>query len=157
VSAPRTPDQSYRAEVVVEASRERVFEALATLDGLAGWWTPDVRGSTEVGGKLTFGFGDECIVMRIERRDRPVAVAWTCLAHSRFREWQGTEIFFDARSHDDGRTRLSIEHAGLIPDLGGCYDHCSRRWDHFLGSIAGLAAGEGGSPWQPPNSVPAGV
>ena len=35
---------------------EAVYDALTTVDGLAGWWTDDTRGSGEVGGVLEFRF-----------------------------------------------------------------------------------------------------
>ena len=35
---------------------EKVYDALTTVDGLAGWWTDDTKGSSEVGGTLEFRF-----------------------------------------------------------------------------------------------------
>ena len=157
MSARQRPDGNYRASIVVAALPDRVFDSLTTVAGLAGWWTSEVSGSPALGRELRFAFGEEAVVMRVDRADRPTAVTWTCLRHTRFPEWQGTEIAFDVRPQGDGRTRLSIELVGLVPDLGDCYDHCSRGWDHFLGSIAGLAGGEGGSPWQSPTARPAPV
>jgi uncharacterized protein YndB with AHSA1/START domain len=46
-----------RHRVGVDASAERVYQALATREGLARWWTRDVRGEAEAGGKLEFFFG----------------------------------------------------------------------------------------------------
>ena len=37
---------------VLTPSPEGVYEALTTVEGLAGWWTADVAGSGEVGGVL---------------------------------------------------------------------------------------------------------
>jgi uncharacterized protein YndB with AHSA1/START domain len=34
----------------------QVYDALTTVDGLAGWWTDDTKGSSEVGGVLQFRF-----------------------------------------------------------------------------------------------------
>jgi len=35
---------------------DAVFEALTSTEGLAGWWTDEVRGRAEVGGVLEFRF-----------------------------------------------------------------------------------------------------
>jgi len=35
---------------------EKVYDALTTVAGLAGWWTVDTKGSEEVGGVLEFRF-----------------------------------------------------------------------------------------------------
>src|SRR4051794_41946229 len=59
------------------ATPDAVYEALTTVEGLAGWWTDDVRGGGEVGGILGFrfppvgGFGMEGLELRPRER-----VAW---------------------------------------------------------------------------------
>ena len=56
-------DAGYAADGDIAGPIRRVFEALTTLDGLAGWWTPSVTGTPTAGGETTFGFGDERVVM----------------------------------------------------------------------------------------------
>ena len=46
-----------RHRVGIAAPAERVYQTLATTDGLSGWWTRDVRGDSRMGGKLEFYFG----------------------------------------------------------------------------------------------------
>ena len=74
-----------------------VSAALTTLDGLAGWWIPTVTGSPESGGDLTLSFGEQRVVMHVDRADAPVSVVWTCRAHSRFPEWIDTRLVVRAR------------------------------------------------------------
>ncbi len=45
--------------VGVQAPLDEVYDALATPAGVAGWWTTDTTGDTEVGGKLRASFVDE--------------------------------------------------------------------------------------------------
>src|SRR5919199_4456214 len=110
-------DYVWRGEV--RAPREQVFDAIATVDGLRGWWTPIVDRSQV----LRFGFEglDEEIVMRVDRADRPSAVAWTCLRHSGCPEWDGTTLRFEV-----GDGELRFRHAGVPAEL------VRRGWDHFL-------------------------
>ena len=46
-----------RHGVGINAPVERVYHALATTDGLASWWTREVKGVSQVGEKLDFFFG----------------------------------------------------------------------------------------------------
>src|SRR3954447_993029 len=45
-----------RHRVGVNAPIDDVYRAVATADGVRQWWTRDVSGDAQVGGKLVFGF-----------------------------------------------------------------------------------------------------
>ena len=139
-------DTGYAADGVIDAPADRVFGALTTLDGLAGWWTPAVAGTPEAGGEITFGFDDQRIVMRVDRSDAPNEVMWTCLVHDKFADWQGTTIRFELGPVDDTSTGLHFHHVGLVPVLE-CHGQCSLGWDHYLASLTAYAVGGSGSPW----------
>src|SRR5262249_26456633 len=66
----------------------------ATLEGPRHWWTTIVTGSPGVGGELRFGFAGlgEQIVMRVDRARPPIAVGWSCVAHTRDNEWTGSRV-----------------------------------------------------------------
>jgi len=40
----------------IKAPATQVYNALTTLEGLAHWWTEEVVGDTQVGGKIEFRF-----------------------------------------------------------------------------------------------------
>src|SRR3954453_3943946 len=42
--------------VGIKASSKEVYEALATRDGLARWWTTNTQGDSKVGGAIKFRF-----------------------------------------------------------------------------------------------------
>jgi len=142
-----------KATVVISMSLSRVHYGLSSLDGLAGWWTPEVEGDPAAGGDLIFRFGDEHIQMHVDTNG-PTAIAWTCREHTKFPEWSGTRITFALRAPAQGETQLDFEHDGLEPRCE-CYEMCSRGWDHYLASLAGWATGDGGSPWHSPTWRPA--
>ncbi len=54
MSAPSSDDDKLEAQFA--APREAVFDALTTLDGLAGWWTSLVTGTPTAGGTIEFRF-----------------------------------------------------------------------------------------------------
>ena len=57
-------------------SPEKVYEALTTVDGLAGWWTDDTTGSPEVGGVLEFRFPAGGFDMEVVDRRDTERVTW---------------------------------------------------------------------------------
>ena len=46
-----------RHRVGIAAPQAQVYGALTTKDGIAQWWTRDVRGDASLGGTLEFFFG----------------------------------------------------------------------------------------------------
>ena len=42
--------------VGIKAPADKVYAALTTLDGLAGWWTRDTTGRAQPGGAIDFRF-----------------------------------------------------------------------------------------------------
>jgi uncharacterized protein YndB with AHSA1/START domain len=142
----------YATCVTVRAPRERVFDAVATVDGLRGWWTSDVTGSPSPGDELRFGFDevDEWIAMRVDRAERPGVVEWTCVGQrhgpEHDAEWVGTRVIFTLVGRGPDECELSLRHAGLTPELV-CYDQCANGWDHFIESLAAYAERGEGSPF----------
>ncbi len=42
---PASPPGGYARRLIIHAERERVFDAIATVDGPRHWWTTKVTGS----------------------------------------------------------------------------------------------------------------
>lgn len=141
--------RGFAAEKIIATGTDRVFAALTTLDGLAGWWTPTVSGEPLAGGEITFSFDGERVVMQVEEAEAPLRVAWRCLRHTKFSDWDGTRLTFDLdpAGEDRSSTALVFEHAGLEPELD-CFSLCSAGWDHYLASLAAYAASGKGVPWR---------
>ena len=74
----RTPGD-YTREIVIPVSCQRAFDAIATVDGVRGWWTPLVRGSDKPGGNIQLRFEgmDEHIDLRVKVSRRPHEVDWS--------------------------------------------------------------------------------
>jgi len=134
----------YGRRVDVRASRNRIFDAVGTLDGLRGWWTPLAVGAAEAGGELCFAFVglDEHIVMQVAEATRPSTVRWKCITHTGHPEWQGTTIAFDI-----GERALFFRHVGLLPELA-CYGACELGWDRYLASLVAYAETGAGAPFR---------
>ena len=147
--APPTSDPDYARDVAFGAPVARVFDALTTLDGLAGWWTPVVSGTPTSGGEIRFGFAglDEVIVMRVEQATHPSTVIWCCVTHTGHPEWADTRIVFELEPGDGSSGALRFRHIGLVPRLS-CYETCETGWERFLASLVEYAEDGTGAPFR---------
>src|SRR5215471_1909342 len=134
---------TYARQLAIGAARDRVFEAVGTVDGPRHWWTTVVTGSAALGGELRFGFAglDEQIVMRVEALQAPSLVAWACVAHTRGEEWTGSTVRFELADCGPRECRLDFQHIGMPPDL------VAKGWDHFLASLSGYLERGTGTPF----------
>ena len=135
-----------RHRVVISAPVERVYEAIATKEGISNWWTRDgVRGESSEGSKLEFYFGqpEPAAVMEVARLTPGEHVGWRCIEGAG--EWVGTDITFDLRRVDDGCVVL-FTHAGWREE-GDFMAHCSARWAYFVLSLKRLVETGQGTPF----------
>jgi hypothetical protein len=132
----------YAQRLTIQSARERVFGAIATLDGPRRWWTTIVTGSAAAGDELCFGFAglDEQIVMQVDFARPPVSVGWSCTAHTRDEEWTGTKVRFELAECGPQACELDFRHIGISPEA------VAAGWDHFLASLAAYAEHGQGSP-----------
>lgn len=114
-----------------------VYNAITTLEGLAAWWTEDVKGNPQVGGRIEFSFlttsGDLLgrMVMEVQELDDNKAVRWRCVEGPE--EWLGTDITFRL-SEQDGQTIVLFGHRNWREAVEATY-HCSMKWATFLLSL----------------------
>jgi len=131
-----------RNRVGVNAPIEEVYEAIATRQGLAQWWTQDVEGDDEVGGRLEFRFGgpDRVAVMEVVEATRPSRVVWRGSAGGPA-EWEDTTFTFDLRADGD-ETVVLFTNAGWREPVEFMH-HCSTAWASYLLSLKhGLEGGK---------------
>jgi len=131
-----------RHRVAIKASPERVYEAVATREGVAGWWTRTVEGENGLGGKLQFFFGgpEPAATMEIVDLAQNERVRWHCVQGPD--EWLDTEVQFDLKPGRDDHTVVLFTHSDWREPVEFMH-HCSSRWAYFLFSLkAGLERGE---------------
>lgn len=140
---PGQAPAAYARQLTIRAPAEKVFGAIATLDGLRRWWTTIVTGSAVPGGTLRFGFAglDEQIVMRVDAVRPPSAITWSCVAHTRDDEWTGSVVHFEFAGREPQACELNFRHAAIDGDL------VAQGWEHFLASLADYAEHGTGSPY----------
>jgi uncharacterized protein YndB with AHSA1/START domain len=134
--------------VGVRAPVATVYEALATTEGVAGWWTKETSGDSEVGGTIDVRFltpeGREIghMAMEVLELEPSKTVHW------RFKEgppeWIGTDVTFDL-SQDGDQTIVLFGHRNWREAVEFTA-HCSMKWATFLLSLRQLVETGTGSP-----------
>jgi uncharacterized protein YndB with AHSA1/START domain len=119
---------------------DTVYDALTTVEGLAGWWTDDTKGSGDVGGVLEFRFlpgGFDIEVLDLVPSER---VEWQVIDGPE--EWIGTTIDWDLHQEGD-YTIVMFKHQGWKEPVEFMH-HCSTKWGSYLMSLKSLVeTGEG--------------
>lgn len=122
-----------RHRVRIDGDPGKIYAALTTQAGLAGWWTPEttVKGG-KVGDAIEFRFGGRggCDVA-IENLKPERQVVWRVTKGPD--DWVGTTIQFDLKT-GDGEQALIFEHRDWKAP-NDFMAHCSLRWAFFLLSL----------------------
>jgi len=123
--------------VGIKAAPAQVYEALATVEGVAGWWTTETTGVSKPGGSIDVRFrtpqGKEIGGMTMD----VVALEPDRKVHWRFRkgpeEWIGTDATFDL-TRDGDSTIVLFGHRNWREPVE-FMAHCSMKWAVFLLSL----------------------
>ncbi|UXH79943.1 SRPBCC family protein [Roseateles amylovorans] len=121
----------------IKAPPDKVFAALGTLEGLAGWWTRDTTGHAQPLGRIRFRFcnaaGTElgAFDMEVLTQDPDQAVRWRVKEGPA--EWVGTDIEFLLAQQDEF-TIVNFAHRHWREEAA-FMAHCSMKWATFLLSL----------------------
>jgi len=125
------------------APLDDVYRAVATPEGLAGWWTTDTVGKSEVGETLAFRFGDlGGFDMKILELDPAGHVRWRVVDGPA--EWIGTEVDWRLEQRD-AYTIVLFKHEGWREPVEFMH-HCSTKWGSYLLSLRALVETGRGRP-----------
>lgn len=139
-----TNTKSIYHRLLIKAPAEKVYEALTTQEGLAGWWTPETTAKPEVGSVSRFAFGPDYFkLIRVEEITPYSKVKWQCIKG--FEDWIGTTLTFELEPHAKG-TVLLFHHDGwaaYTPEFASC----SFDWALFFRSLKFLCETGKGFPY----------
>ncbi len=133
--------------VGITTSRDAVYQALTTTEGLAGWWTTDVRGDGDAGGVVQFRSvrgrpGAEWL--RHEVHGGEAGGARGLGGRRRPGEWIGTQVSWDLTTEGD-YTIIMFAHQGWREPVEFMH-HCSTKWATFLMSLKAYVETGAGAP-----------
>lgn len=134
--------------VGIKSSLDKVYQALTTVEGLAGWWTHNTQGEADkVGGVIQFRFsaggveigGFDMEVLELQPGKR---VLWQVVDGPA--EWIGTKVNFDLKQAGDHAIVL-FKHQDWKEPVEFMH-HCSTKWAIYLMSLKSLAETGKGAP-----------
>lgn len=129
----------------ITAPREKVYEALTTIEGLAGWWTKQTSGESKVNGIVEFRFGQQFFnKMKVKELKPNESVTWECVGGAD--DWMGT-IFTFKLDENEGKTRVRFEQANW-KEANDFYAACNFSWGRFMESLRNLCQTGKGSPFE---------
>jgi uncharacterized protein YndB with AHSA1/START domain len=127
---------------VEQSSPEQVYDALTTVEGLAGWWAEKTSGDTGPGGVIQFRFSAGGFDMEVAELQPGRLVRWQVVDGPP--EWIGTTVRWDLRQVGD-YTIVLFKHEGWREQVEFMH-HCSTKWAVFLMSLKQLLETGQGSP-----------
>ena len=119
-------------EIIIKASPDEVYQAVADVKKLAHWWTTDTRGESKIGKELEFCFDEICQPIEVTTLKANELVRWHVLNRG-LPDWADTEIEFKI-SREDGQTLLQFRHSNWREDAK-IFPQCSLDWAIFLLSL----------------------
>lgn len=134
--------------VGIKAPQQKVYEALATIEGISGWWTQDTTGESEVGKTIVVKFhspqGNEIGFMDMEVQDLEPGkkVRWKFTEGPK--EWIGTEVVFELHQ-EENYTIVLFHHLHWAEEVE-FKAHCSMKWAVFMLSLKELVEKGKGKP-----------
>lgn len=116
-------------QLPIKASREKVFQMIATPAGLDAWWTKESAGTPVAGAEYELGFGPPYDWRAVVSRCVPGREFELELTRSDA-DWDGTRVGF-ALEERDGVTQLRFHHTGW-PELNEHFRVSSCCWAAYL-------------------------
>jgi len=132
-------------QIVTKADKTKVMSALASADGIRGWWTDDC----DVDDKRT--------AYRFDKEQGTMEIGFDVKAKSADRyellctrgnnsDWHNTTLTF--RLVDvAGGTKVELDHQGFAR-ASEVYSMCVNGWAHFMSSLRGYLDEGKGQPFQ---------
>ncbi|WP_017733881.1 SRPBCC family protein [Nafulsella turpanensis] len=119
-------------QVLIEADKATVYEAVTTQKGIAGWWIADCEVKPEVGFINTFKAGEGIYnKMEVTALEPDSFVSWRCV--NKNDEWSGTLLTFTL-STKGSFTCLDFKHTGYAAE-DELYATCNYHWARHLGML----------------------
>ncbi len=128
--------------VGIVAAPAEVYDALTTVDGLAGWWTEDTAGDAAVGGVLRFRFPPGGFDLTVTELVPAKRVGWEVIDGPE--EWVGTTVTWDLKQEDE-YTIVLFAHEGWREQVE-FMNHCTTKWASYLMSLKALVETGTGAP-----------
>ena len=133
-------------EITIEATPQRVWEAITEQDEIVQWWAYEARVKPVVGSLAEFSFRQGALVMQFEVAElvQNKKIRW--ISRQGVPQWSGTSVTWQLTPTQNG-TQLVFMQDG--------FDQIDERtrgaWVYFLASLKSYLEAGKGTPGTPPN------
>lgn len=127
----------------IKTTPDRLYEAITTQKGLAGWWVPKVKAEATVGAINEFPFEGLTVTFRVDKLEPGRHVAWSSAQVPS--DWENTQILFDI-TPDGDIVNLKFRQTGFA-SLEGFYPLSNYSWAQFVRSLKLLLETGEGEPY----------
>lgn len=126
--------------IQINAPANKVYDAVATQEGMRGWWTADSSVGEKAGDKAEFGFDNRATVFRmtIEALEPAKSVRMSCSGvHP---EWAGTRLEWNITPQGQ-TTALAFVHRGWRELTPFCAS-CNSTWGELMYRLKAYVEGQ---------------
>jgi uncharacterized protein YndB with AHSA1/START domain len=148
--------KEFQMKLTLPVSTEKVYNAVATENGVRNWWTNFADVGNEVGSIAEFRFPRAGFYVKAEIQSLVPnqLVEWKVIdsmhpeasGFQNLRDWEGTIIQFKLEQVSKEKTILHFTHIGLTKELE-CYQVCENGWSSYLASLRQLLLNGQGKPY----------
>lgn len=134
-------------QILVEATPQKVYDAIATQLGLRSWWTADADVEERESGEAVFGFNKRAVVfrMKIDKLSPSNGVHWSCTGEHP--EWAGTKLEWVIEPGNEG-TAVKLFHRGWREQNDFC-SSCNSTWGELMWRLKDYVQGKNPGPHWP--------
>ena len=116
-------------QIIIQAEKQVIFDAITTQKGLSSWWIKDCEALPEKGHVNTFKVeGYPLNKMKITRFKANDKLTWKCIGGDK--DWIGTKISFIIKEGNSGNI-LQFKHSKWKKKKG-FFATCSFHWARHL-------------------------
>jgi uncharacterized protein YndB with AHSA1/START domain len=132
-------------ETMIEATPERVFQALTRPEGIAGWWSNHVTAEISVGAYAEITFESGVMQMEITDLEDGKKVYWNVKRSPH--NWEGSTITWDLAPTAKGTRLIFGQHNLTVGMTGYSIDETRAGWEYFMPSLKAYAETGKGTPY----------
>ncbi|MEH7351884.1 SRPBCC family protein [Gottfriedia acidiceleris] len=118
-------------QITINATPEKVFEAITTTEGIKSWWSTDAKAEPQLGSMTEVAFYNRQAVfqLQVDEIEPGKLLEWTAI-HD-MPAWKGTKIRFELNVNENGATILNFNHSGF-ESMEGPYAMINTTWGTLM-------------------------
>ncbi len=135
----------------INAAAQLIYNAVATNEGINGWWSKDCKVGEVEGGNSLLKFDKQGTIVEMGFKTIALSpgkkVVWECTQNGN-PAWLGTKICTDIVEKQDG-CEVVFSHVGFDEKWQGQdpFEMTRQGWEHFVKSLVNYCERGEGQPW----------